>query len=395
MTGNFKFKVSANMRYGAGESARLGEEMKELGYSNTAAIVDKGVFDHPRVRKALESVTAAGIRLDVVKNPAAEPTYGFLESFRNNFKAGRYDSLIGIGGGSTLDLAKGIAVLLTNDGPAISFRGFPKLRERPLPVVALPTTAGTGSEVTYNAVFTDEKEKRKLGINSEYNYPVLAILDPLLTMDCPVNVTVSSGMDAMTHTLESFVHKNHTVVSRALSREAFRLLYNNLTKVLSNMGDVEIRGRLQIGSYLAAMALINSGSGPAAALSYPLGVHYKVPHGIAGAIFLPSVTEYNVRKGYTDYDELHDLIEGSDKGLTPDAKNRAFAGYIKELAAKLHVPASLSGLGLKDRDVEFMIDQYDMLKNGIAQNPIGMAKEDIAAMLRSLNKETERKDARI
>src|SRR5208282_4918269 len=271
---SFRFRVATNLRYGVGESEKLGEEASELGFSSAAAIVDQAVAAHPQVVKALQSVRDRGLTLDVFRSSEPEPSYRYLDSFKKQFEGKDYDCLIGIGGGSAMDLAKGIAVLLTNPGAAISFRGFPKLKNKPLPIIAIPTTAGTGSEVTYNAVFTDTDQQKKLGINSLLNFPVAAIIDPLMTADCPVSVSISSGSDALVHTLESFVHKDHTPVSRLYSIEAFRLLYHNLGALLDRPSDLEVRGSLALGAYLAATALMNSGSGPSGAFSYPLGVHY-------------------------------------------------------------------------------------------------------------------------
>lgn len=380
----FNFKISTNLCFGAGEGENLGQKIKELGFNKVAAIVDQGVAAQTVVISALESITKAGLEVAIFINSAVEPDYDFLESYKKQFLGQGFQCLVGIGGGSTLDLAKGIATLVTNPGEAISFRGFPKLMNRPLPVVAIPTTAGTGSEVTFNAVFTDSKQKKKLGINSEYNFPVLAIIDPLFTVGCPKSVTVSSGADALVHTLESYVHKNHTPLSRLYSKEAFRLLFNNLMKVLDDPQNIEIRGKIALGAYLAGTALINAGSGPSGAFSYPLGAVYKVPHGYAGAVFLPSITRINVEKAYDDYDQLYDLIEGADRSLSKKEKNYEFAEKIQALMDKLDIPKSLSVYNLAAKDIEFMIDQYDVLKAAIDQNPIEITKDDVKKMMLAL-----------
>lgn len=381
----FRFRVSTNLRFGAGESGQLGPEMKDLGFSRAAAVVDAAVASHAVVRAALQSVRDSGIGLDVYETSEAEPTYEYLEAFRSRFAGKSYDSLVAVGGGSAMDLAKGIAVLLVNEGPALSFRGFPKLKNRPLPLVAIPTTAGTGSEVTYNAVFTDGAQKKKLGINSMLNFPVCAILDPLLTVGCPKPVTVSSGADALVHTLESFVHRNHTPLSRMHSIEAFKLVFPNLGKVLDQPQDLGVRGGLALGAYHAALALFNSGSGPSGALSYPLGAVYKVPHGYAGAVFLSSITRLNVEKGYEDFVLLYDQMEGADKSLPVREKNRHFSHAIQGLMDKLGVPKSLSHYGLGPKDIDFMIGQYEPLKAAIAQNPMEMTQSDIETIIRSLS----------
>jgi len=391
----FGFKSKTHMEYGAGISASAGKYINEIGFCSIGILLDDAIAALDVTEKMLQSVKDAGISYEIFRNSVAEPDYDYLDGYKERFSGKKFDALLGVGGGSTLDLTKAMATLMVNPGNAIQYRGFPKLPNLPLPVIAVPTTAGTGSEVTYNAVFTDSKQKKKLGINSEYNYPVLAILDPLFTLSCPKSVTVSSGMDALTHTLESFVHRNHTPVSRMFSREAFRFLFNNLMIVLDYPDDIGVRGKLQLGAYLAGIALINSGSGPAGALSYPLGVHYKVPHGMAGAIFLNSIVEHNVSKGYRDYCELYDLIEGADKSIPAAKKSEAFLDAMKRLAAKMAIPGDLSHFGLKDKDAQFMIDQYDVLKNAIGQNPVEISKEDLSSIIGKLKKGKDSIYARI
>jgi len=382
----FKFQLMTNLRVDVDAVKELGSFIKELEFCKLGVIVDKGVRNHAQTKKALESLKGAGFEHEIFENAAVEPDYDYLDSFRKNFMDKGFDCLIGIGGGSALDLTKGVATLITNKGKAISYRGFPKLENRPVPVVAIPTTAGTGSEVTYNAVFTDSHEKKKLGINSEYNHPVLSIIDPLFTVDCPKSVTVSSGCDALVHALESYLHIHHTPLSRMYSIEAFRLLFNNLFKVLDDPGNIEIRANIALGAYLAGIALINAGPGPTGAFSYPLGAVYKVPHGYAGAVFLSGITRLNVLKGYEDYAQLYDLIEKSNRNLSVSQKNVEFANKIQELMDKFDVPRSLKIFGLKEKDIDFMIEQYDALKGTIAFNPIEVTKDDIRQMMTDLGK---------
>lgn len=377
----FRFRVSTNLRYGLRESEKLGEEIKELGYTRVAAIVDQGVFEYTQVKTALASVEKAGLLLAVFRSTAAEPEYDYLESFKKQFAGKNFDCLVAIGGGSAIDLTKGLAVLLTNEGEAISFRGFPKLRHRPLPIVAIPTTAGTGSEVTYHAVFTDSTQKKKFGINSVLNFPVCAIIDPLLTVDCPRSVTISSGTDALVHTLESFVNKDHTIISRMYSKGAFPLLFHNLSKVVEQPSDLTVRGELALGAYLAGIALMNGGRGGAVgALSYPLGLHFGVPHGMSGAVFLTHITGINISRGYTDYAELFDTLEGTELGLPVEEKARRFGEELAWLWEKLEIPKKLSAFGLTRDDVEFLIGQYDELEWAIGQNPVTITKEDVRIM---------------
>lgn len=385
LTSSFEFHLQTKLIYGQGKSEILGREFIDGHYHRPAVVVDHNVAEDPQVKKAVQEIQGSFADVGFILNSLVEPTYDELDSFFvRHFKGNDFDLIIAIGGGSTLDLGKGLAVLATNPGPAIQYRGFPQLARRPLPVIALPTTAGTGSEVTFNAVFTDSHQKRKLGINSKENFPILAIVDPLLTCRCPRQATLSAGADALVHTFESFVHRNHTPLSRLFSKEAFRRIFNSLGLVLSEPENIEARGEVALGASLAAMALMNAGSGPSGSLSYPLGVHCHVPHGFAGAVFLPEVTRFNIQAGYQDYAELYDLIEGADHSLSFREKSMGLGEKLDALWSETGLPTSLSALGVSHAQGAFLADQFDVLKAGIDQNPIAMTKDDIGKIIRTL-----------
>lgn len=371
------------MKYGIGEFEKLPWHINRMHFTNIAIIVDKGVSNLEYVKVVISECNSTFKRCEVlVYELEGEPTYDYLDecaAFMRRFKD--LELIIGIGGGSVMDLAKGIAVLMTNKGHGINYRGFPEGINRPLPVVAVPTTAGTGSDATYNAVFTDTIAQKKLGINTTMNFSVLSILDPRLILTCPKSVIASSGMDALTHAMESFVSKKATPISRMLSIEAVKFLIPNLEKVLDFPEDLDIKGGLQLGAYLAAVALINSSAGPAGALSYLLGTWYKVPHGIAGAVFLPYIHKFNFERGYYDYEVLYDAINRDG------CSNRAEkAGHIIDklflLNEKLGINGRLSSYGVKKEDLsKFEQEAMTTLKGAFSFNPIEMKKEDIKELL--------------
>lgn len=378
----FRFFVNTDVRFGNGYIRKLPSIIKKYKFNDISIVIDHKVATNPVILSVIKDLSDDLHSVATYKNTAQEPDYDYLDAFKSKLSSTPTDCLIAVGGGSTIDLAKGVAILLTNDGPALSYRGFPDLKNKPIPLIAIPTTAGTGSEVTYNAVFTYNKEKKKLGINSIMNFPLCAIIDPELTLTCPPSVTVSSGVDSLVHTLESFIHKDHTPISRMYSKEAFRLLYNALNTILENPQSIKLRYDLALGAYLGATALFNAGSGIAGALSYPLGAHYKVPHGYAGAVFLFSVTKFNIEAGYDDYSELYNLIEDAEVTLSLEEKNRSFLIKIKKLVEKLEIEKSLRPFGLKEKDISFLIDQYDMLQKAFEQNPVFVTKQDIARIVR-------------
>jgi alcohol dehydrogenase class IV len=275
-------------------------------------------------------------------------------------------------------------VLVTNHGPAIQYRGFDLIKNPGIPVVAIPTTAGTGSEVTPNAVFTDKKEMRKLGINSALYLPRLALLDPLMTISCPRSVTVSSGVDAIVHTIESYAAKRTNPISRMWAREAFHLLFHALPEVVDNLDNVCLRERVQRGAFCAGIALMNSGAGPAGALSYPLGVRFNVPHGWAGAVFISRVARFNAERGFADYSELYDLIEGADHSLSSQEKAIKFCDELDRVLFKLEVPARLTHFGVKPEDVPVLAEQTMLLAGALEMNPVPFGLKEVESVLRAM-----------
>lgn len=375
---NIRFIVKTEMLSGKGIAKNLPEHLKAHSWRKIGLVIDQGVHEHnayvPEIidllKKDLEQVV-------VFISDLPEPTYGYLEDTKRQFEEHPLDCFVGIGGGSTLDLTKGFATLQTNEGAAISFRGFGKVTIPPLPVVALPTTAGTGSEVTPYAVFIDTKAQWKFGINSEYNYPKLALYDPTFLDSCPLSVYASAGMDAMTHTLESFAAKNATFLSKMYSKQAFKLLFENLHKIAEGERSAETKLNLLVGSGCAGIALMNAGAGPAGALSYPLGVYFDVPHGLAGSVFLPKVIEYTCKNGFEDYAELYDLAFQT-ASLSAVEKSLRFAEEIKKLSDKLAIPTNLKGFGVKtDDDLKLIIEGAWQLRAAFEQNPVIFGQKEI------------------
>jgi len=382
---NIRFVTKTEMLIGEEIAQNLPQHLMDNLWQRVGVVVDKGVYENNQyilgIVKLLESKMGKVILLI---NEMPEPTYDYLDKVKENFEGSKLDCIVGIGGGSTMDLSKGLATLHTNNGDAINFRGFDKVKKRPLPVVTIPTTAGSGSEVTPFAVFIDTEENWKFGINSEYNYPRISFLDPNVLDSCPSSVFASSGMDAMTHTLESFVAKNATELSRIFSHKAFKLLYENLVQISKGNKSMEVKTNLLVGASCAGIALMNSGAGPAGALSYPLGVYFNVPHGIAGSVFLPGVIKYNVDNGYYDYYKLYDHIFAG-KNISNKKKSYIFAEKITMLSEKLGIPTNLKGFGVKtDEDANKIINNSMQLEAAFDQNPIIFKQDQVIELVNSL-----------
>ncbi|KAF0135220.1 MAG: alcohol dehydrogenase [Candidatus Saganbacteria bacterium] len=383
---NIRFVMKTEMLVGDGITKDLSKHLKANSWGKVGLVIDKGLFEKNQyVVKILEDLKSNLAEVVLFLNDMPEPTYEYLDTAAKTFRDADLDCFVAIGGGSTMDLSKGLAVLKTNKGKGLEYRGFNKVKNIPLPVVAIPSTAGTGSEVTPFAVFIDEVEKWKFGINTEYNYPRLGLYDQRLLDSCPLKIFSSAGMDAMTHTLESFVARNATHISRIFSREAFKLLFLNLKKVSEGDRSKETKLNLLIGSGLAGIALMNSGAGPAGALSYPLGVYFNVPHGLAGSVFLPEVIRFNVQNGYNEYEQLYDLAF-PDSGLSIQEKSIKFAEAIETLSRELGIPTNLKGFGVQsEADLRLIIDNSMQLKAAFEQNPIPFGLKEIENTVRSLH----------
>ncbi len=385
LTEKIRFVMKTELIVGEGSATGLPEQLKANSWNRIGLVVDKGLYDNNNYVKEIISLLEGSLeRVVLLVNQMAEPTYDYLDEVKARFADGELDCFVGIGGGSTLDLAKGCATLKTNQGKAIDYRGFGKVKSPPSPVVAIPSTAGTGSEVTPYAVFIDTTAKWKFGINTEYNYPRLAVYDPKFLDTCPARIYASAGMDAMTHTLESFAARNATPLSRIFSLKAFKLLFENLKKVADGDMSTGTRLNLLVGAGCAGVALMNSGAGPSGALSYPLGVYFDVPHGLAGSVFLPAVIRYNVENGYTEYSELYDLVFQTGK-LSNAEKSLRFAAEIESLSQGMGIPTDLKGFGVKtEKDVQSIIDNSMQLEAAFLQNPVKFGKDEIAKIVRSL-----------
>jgi alcohol dehydrogenase class IV len=382
----FSFKLKTDVKFGAGITKNLGEILRQNGFEKVGLIVDIGVIKNEIYPDIIKNLKEHCEVLKIFENQVAEPDYDYLDGCKGEFLGLELDCLVGVGGGSTLDLAKGIATLLKNPGKAIEYRGSGLVKNPSIPIVAIPTTAGTGSEVTSSASFIDKKEKVKLGITSDYNTPKLSILDPVLTLSCPKNVTISSGMDVMVHAVESFVSKSATSISKIFSREAFALAFNNLAEVIDDPRSIELRSKLLISSYLAGVAIANAGGGPSAAMSYPLGVYHNVPHGLAGAVFLPWVVKFNVEENFMGYSSLYDSITGADTGLDEAKKNLEFSRLLISLCDRLSIPKNLYQFNVFREDVDFLVEKMfsTHLIGAINQNPVPFTKDDAKKILNAM-----------
>ena len=367
---NFDFNFKTTIKFGRGRRFFLNEYIKLNGYKNICIIIDHSIS---KLDLFIEFLNQIECDIKLIECDISEPTYEKLEEKRIKNEDCNIELFVGIGGGSAIDMAKGLSVLYTNHKAAIEYRGFDKFNYPITPILAIPTTAGTGSEITPNASFIDTKEKKKLGINGEAIRPTLALLDPELTISCPLSATISAGVDSIVHATEAYVAKKSNIMAKMFAKKGFSIVTDYLPILCKDLSDIELREKVMYGAFISAIALMNSGTGPAAAMSYPVGVHFKVPHGIGGGIFLPKVSAFNYENGFKEYDQM-----------VPTSLGKSYLDILKKAFNEIKVPRTLTDYGIKRQDIEFLTTETMELTGAIEQNPVEMKESDIYKILYEL-----------
>lgn len=295
MNKQFSFTGAKKIIFGSGSFDTLADHIRELKAARPLVVLDRNLSKtglKDRISEILGKNGFKSILFD--KQVEAEPRLEVADEGAKAVRKGKCDIVVGIGGGSAMDAAKAIAVLATNEGKAENYLGLNKVPGPGLPTIMVPTTAGTGSEVTFTAVFVRQNLKKKEGMNSPYLYPDLALLDPALTLTLPPVSTASTGIDALCHAIESFTSINASPMSEMFSLDAIQLISSNLRTCVHDSGNLEAREKMLLGSLYAGLGLANAGVGAVHSLSYPLGGKYGVSHGLANTVMLPHVMYFNL-----------------------------------------------------------------------------------------------------
>lgn len=379
---DFRFYVGTQIFFGTSSFKYLIDELNKLRFDKVGIVVDHNLADLNITKELISNIKALA-NVVIAEAAVAEPTYRYLEEIRQPFMGSGIQAVVGIGGGSALDTAKAVAVLVNNKEKAITYRGFDKMTEPVLPIIAIPTTAGTGAEITPNASFVDDEINKKMGINGEAIRPQYAFLNPEMLLSCPEKPAVSAGIDALVHAVEAFAAKKATYVSKVFSREAVGLVLNNLEKAIIDR-DTAAMEKVFLGSLFAGIAMMNSGTGPAAAFSYPLGVHKKVPHGFAGGVFLPMMMEWNVENGYYGYGDIALFIFKEIPSASQNENAQRVVTRFKELWKNLNVPTDLRKYGFSAEDIDLFVRDTMELKGALDQNPIAIGEKEVRMFLEDL-----------
>ncbi|WYQ42658.1 iron-containing alcohol dehydrogenase [Bacillus sp. FSL W7-1321] len=331
------------------------------------------------------SLEKAGLSYDVVTDIEPEPTEANIENIKERVRHSSYDVLIGLGGGSVLDSTKLLSVLLSNTCTIQDILGTDLVKEPGIPTVLVPTTSGTGSEVTPNAIVTFPDKELKIGIVSRHLLPALVVLDPLLTLSLPQPITAATGMDAFTHSLESFISNKANRFSDMFALESIRLISDGIQTAYHDGSNVEAREKMLIGSTYGGMALTAAGTAAVHAMAYPLGGKFKVTHGVANSMLLPHVMAYNMD---AIVDRLAQVAEPMgiplNQGATAQQKAEAVVQTIKEWTAEFSIPQDLSQFGVREDDLEDLAIAAVQVKRLMDNNPKEMTVNDAIQIYKKL-----------
>ena len=353
---SFDFQPRTRVVFGAGSIKRLGELAAELQFRRTLLVSDRGMLASGHVDEALEPLADKGIDVVRFHDFAENPDTAVIDAGCEFARSLAIDSIIAVGGGSSLDCAKGINFVLTNGGRMHDYVGYGKAEKAMLPMIAVPTTAGTGSEAQSYAVISDAETHAKMACGDEKAAFRLAILDPQLTISQPHAITATAGFDAITHAVETYVTTRRNPFSEVFSREAWRLLDGQYERVLESPGDLEARSAMQLGAYFAGVAIESSMLGATHACANPLTARYGTTHGAALAMLLPTVVRWNksaAGERYAEFARLAGLYSGSDN----DQATEALARRLEQLAAAGGLQMSLSAAGIESEQLPLLASE--------------------------------------
>lgn len=354
-TKTIKYSPSGSILFGNGMVAQIGQEVAALGAKKVLLVTDQGIIKAGLLPKVVEPLCAAGIEVAVFDQCEANPSVETVD--RVTLLAKEADLLIGLGGGSSMDVAKAAAILVTNSGKIQDYEGINLVKVPPVPVVAVPTTSGTGAEATPFAVITDKTRDWKMAIGSSYNIPALAICDPELTLTLPPALTAATGMDALTHAIEGFTSLSNDPISEALAFKAIQLIAGSLREAVAK-GDANINARydMMLGSTMAAMGFTNTILGIAHSMAHPLGGIFNIPHGTANAIMLPVIMEFNLIGNPDKFIQVAIAMGEKIDGLPRMEAAAKSVAAVKRLAQDIGIPR-LSELGVKEADISRLAEE--------------------------------------
>jgi alcohol dehydrogenase class IV len=367
------------VHHGPGALERLDGEIHKLGGTRVGLITDPGVVKAGICKRVLDGINAEVFCFEEVE---PEPSYELIDGCVAFLKEKGCDLVIGLGGGSAMDCAKMAAVMMKNIGKVTDYFGADRIPNPGLQVIAIPTTAGTGSEATPACVFVDPKDRVKKGVRSDFILPEVAILDPLLTFGLPQPLTASTGMDALTHAIEAYVSLRATLMSDIAAEQSIRLIGDHLRVAYSNGNDVSARYGMIMASFLGGVAIAVAGVGAVHALAHTLGGMHKIPHGVANALLLPYVMAFN-RIGCRDrFARIASLLGEHVEGLSLEVASQRAVESVEKLNQDIYIPRHLRDLKIPEDSVDLIAERsIETGQRLLAANPRVISVEEAKEVL--------------
>ncbi len=358
--------------------------LKEKQVSSVLLVTDKNITSLGLTKGLLEALEKESVKYSVYDDTVPNPTIDNIEDALKRYHQDRCQAIIAFGGGSSMDCAKGVGARVVKPNRSIpQLRGlFKVLKKLPL-MIAIPTTAGTGSETTVAAVVSNPVTHEKYAINDPSLVPAYAVLDPLITLNLPPHITSTTGMDALTHAVEAYIGRSNTPETRDYARKAVKLINDNLFTAYSNGKDVTARSNMLKASFYAGIAFTKAYVGYVHAIAHTLGGYYRVPHGLANAVILPYVLEYFGSSAEKPLAELADLISLGSPSDSEAAKAAKFIDWIKQLNARMGIPSKIEGI--QEADIPGMIKNALKEANPLYPVPQIWFKEDFRKLYKLIS----------
>ena len=377
-----KFVLNETSYFGKGAREVLVQELKNRGFKKSLVVTDKSLYDAHVTKKVTDELDKGNFNYSVYSDVKPNPTKKNVWDGLRACKEAEADVLVAVGGGSSIDTAKAISIIMTNpeNEDIVSLEGAATTKNKGLPIIALPTTAGTAAEVTINYVITDEDREVKMVCVDPHDIPIIAIIDTELMASMPKSIASSTGMDALTHAIEGYITKAHNTMSDMFHMEAIKLIFKYLPAAV-NEKDEEAINKMGLAQYIAGMGFSNVGLGIVHSMAHQLGAVYDTPHGLANAILLPTVMRFNGEVCYERFRDILIALGVDAKDMNKEQVIDKFVEMIQELSKKVGITQTVKDTGCKEEDFE-MLAQKAMNDACRPGNPRETTKEDFIELFK-------------
>lgn len=378
-----RFILNEVSYFGAGCRKELADVLKRM--NKALVVTDKGLIKVGTVKLVTDIMDEAGFPYEIFSEVKPNPTVTNVKQGIEAFKASGADCLVAIGGGSAMDTAKGIGIVINNPefSDIVSLEGVAPTKHKSVPIVALPTTAGTGAEVTINYVIIDEERQAKMVCVDPNDIPAVAIVDPELTYSLPKGLTAATGMDALTHAIEGYITKGAWVMSDMYELQAIKMIAEYLPTAVDEPTNPVGRENMALAQYIAAQAFSNVGLGLVHGMAHPMGSLHDIPHGVANALLLPTIMEFNMPECIEKFGVIARTMGVDTTGMTAKEAAQAACDAVKDLAIRVGIPQHLSELGIKEEHIPALAAQAitDVCTPG---NPRDVTEEQIVELYKKV-----------